>query len=678
MSRAVNTKSGDPSPRSNSAARETDAFMRRERDLEALRLVAVACSGLLDPDALGRLVIEQARDLLEADEATLLWWDPQKNGLRVLGDTYVHPFPRIVGVGEGTAGIAFQQGEAVVVEDYPRWEHAVKDSLSRGLKSVAAVPLVVTSRPVGALTVSFNSARKFKAEDLRFLSLLATQIAPALEAARLHGALVQASQELDARLALLTALVDSIGVAVVLFDRELKVAHWNKEATRLTGIQIQKALGSPARQIGESLQGMVEDYAELQSHFRQGLSPTEPFSFPVVMLDPHREVEVSVSRALSVEDGTQVGSVLVLNDISAEKELERAKDELIAMVSHELRTPLASLVGFTELLLERQVSDAQRKQYLETMLKEGRRLTDLINDFLDLQGLEGGYKRLDLGPADLKSLIARAVKTADLDPRTPIEVQLPSDLPLVIADSNAIHQVLLNIFSNARKFSPVGGSIEVGASVLDDVVEVSIRDHGLGIPADALPKLFNKFYRVASPDRRQISGTGLGLAICRRIIEGHGGQMRAESDGLGQGSRFCFKLRAASATAKSGDVLIVEDDVGFARLLEAELAVQELSSVWAPDAETAERLIAQMSPRAVVVDLLLPGASGEEFINRLGSSGSGRVPIVVVSIKELEADEMLALRTAGVITILKKHSGAARDTALFVVQALSRTTRASG
>jgi len=285
---------------------------------------------------------------------------------------------------------------------------------------------------------------------------------------------------------------------------------------------------------------------------------------------------------------------------------------------------------------------------------------------------------LDLGPADLKSLIARAVKTADLDPRTPIEVQLPSDLPLVIADSNAIHQVLLNIFSNARKFSPVGGSIEVGASVLDDVVEVSIRDHGLGIPADALPKLFNKFYRVASPDRRQISGTGLGLAICRRIIEGHGGQMRAESDGLGQGSRFCFKLRAASATAKSGDVLIVEDDVGFARLLEAELAVQELSSVWAPDAETAERLIAQMSPRAVVVDLLLPGASGEEFINRLGSSGSGRVPIVVVSIKELEADEMLALRTAGVITILKKHSGAARDTALFVVQALSRTTRASG
>lgn len=646
---------------------------QRERDLEALHRVAVACSGLLDPDALSRLVIEQARDLLEGNEATLLWWDPVANGLRILADTYVHPFPRLVAAGEGTAGLAFQHGEPVVVEDYASWPHAVKDSISRGLKSVVAVPLLVRSRPVGALTVSFNSARTFETEDLRFLSLLATQVAPALEAARLHAALRETSLAADGRLALLTALVDAIGVAVVLLDRELKVAHWNKEATRLTGIPIERALGAPAREIGEALRGQVEDYSDLQSHFRQGLSPAEPFSFPVVMFNPHREVKVSVSRALSESDGTQVGSVLVLNDISAEKELARAKDELIGMVSHELRTPLASLVGFTELMLERQLSESQRKQYLETMLKEGRRLTDLINDFLDLQGLEGGYKRLDLGPADLRSLVGRAIQTAGQDPRTPIEVDLPPDLPLVVADNNAIHQVLLNLFSNARKFSPGGGSIDVGASVLGDLVEVSIRDHGLGIPADALPRLFNKFYRVASPDRKQISGTGLGLAISRRIIEGHGGHLRAESEGLGHGSQFSFTLRAASTAAKSGDVLIVEDDAGFARLLEAELTVKELTSVWAPDAETAAQLVAEMSPRAIVVDLVLPGASGQDFIDRLRSNHRSAVPLVVVSIKELEAQETLALRTAGVIAILKKHSGAAKDAALFVAEALTRT-----
>ena len=486
-----------------------------------------------------------------------------------------------------------------------------------------------------------------------------------------EGELRKANLAAATRLALLTALVDAIGLGVVLVDRELVVAHWNKEASRLTGIQAEKALGLPARQLGEALAARVDDYPSVRSHLQQAFDPGETTNFPMVILEPRREIDVTVSPAVLPSDGGQVGSVIVLHDVTAAKELDRAKDELIGMVSHELRTPLASLVGFTELLLERVVSEAQRKQYLGTMLKEGRRLTDLINDFLDLQGLEGGYKKLDLGPADLRTVIARAIATAGDDPGTPIDVDLPSDLPLVIADTNAILQVLINMLSNARKYSPGGGPINVRVGVIADVVEVSIQDHGLGIPAEALPKLFNKFYRVANQDRRQISGTGLGLAISRRIIEAHGGRVGAESAGLGQGSRFYFTLRIITAEAKSGDVLLVEDDVGFARLLEAELAVYGLSSVWAPDAETADRLIGQMTPRAVVLDLMLPGASGEDFLARLRSSQGMELPVVVVSIKELEARETLALRTTGVVAVLKKHSGAAKEAALFVAQALN-------
>jgi PAS domain S-box-containing protein len=486
-----------------------------------------------------------------------------------------------------------------------------------------------------------------------------------------EGELRKANLAAATRLALLTALVDAIGVGVVLVDRELVVAHWNKEASRLTGIQAEKALGLPARQLGEALAARVDDYPSVRSHLQQAFDPGGTTNFPMVILEPRREIDVTVSPAVLPSDGGQVGSVIVLHDITAAKELDRAKDELIGMVSHELRTPLASLVGFTELLLERVVSEAQRKQYLGTMLKEGRRLTDLINDFLDLQGLEGGYKKLDLGPADLRTVIARAIATAGDDPGTPIDVDLPSDLPLVIADTNAILQVLINMLSNARKYSPGGGPINVRAGVIADVVEVSIQDHGLGIPAEALPKLFNKFYRVANQDRRQISGTGLGLAISRRIIEAHSGRVGAESAGLGQGSRFYFTLRIITAEAKSGDVLLVEDDVGFARLLEAELAVYGLSSVWAPDAETADRLMGQMTPRAVVLDLMLPGASGEDFLARLRSSQGMELPVVVVSIKELEARETLALRTSGVVAVLKKHSGAAKEAALFVAQALN-------
>jgi PAS domain S-box-containing protein len=473
------------------------------------------------------------------------------------------------------------------------------------------------------------------------------------------------------RLALLSALVDAIEVGVILVDRELKVAHWNKEATRLTGIQADKMLGQPATVLGEAIGPRVEDYPSVQAHLAHAFDPAETTHLPIVLLEPRREIDLTVSPAL-LPSGAQVGFVIVLHDITAVAELQRAKDELIGMVSHELRTPLTSIVGFTELLIDRSFSAAQQKQYLGNMLKEGRRLTGLINDFLDLQGLEGGYKKLDLGPADVRTVIARAIATTGDDPQSQIGVDLPQDLPLVMVDTNAIHQVLLNMLTNARKYSPGGGTIKVIAAVIDDVVEVSILDHGLGIPADALPKLFSKFFRVQSPDRRQISGTGLGLAISRRIIEMHGGRVGAESAGPGLGSRFYFTLRTVSAEAKLGDVLLVEDDAGFARLLEAELSVVGLSSLWAPDAETADRLIAQMTPRAVVLDLMLPGASGEVFLAQLRESKDSQLPVVVVSIKELEATETLALRTAGVVAVLKKHSGAAKEAALFVSAALAK------
>ncbi len=538
----------------------------------------------------------------------------------------------------------------------------------------------------GARVVHFRNRYECRDGTYRWLAWAAM---PTGSEELIHAIARDVTQEVDAeialreanlaaatRLALLTALIDAIGVGVVLIDRDLLVAHWNKEATRLTGIQAEKVLGRPARLLGEAIAPRVEDFPSVRSHLEHAFSPVKTARFQIVILEPRHDLEVTVSRAVLAADGQPVGSVIVLHDITAAKELDRAKDELVAMVSHELRTPLASLVGFSELLLSRQVSDAQRKLYLETMLKEGHRLTELINDFLDLQRMEGGFKRLDLGPADLPTLVARAVATAGDNARTPIEVDLAHDLPLVIADTNAIHQVLINFLSNARKYSPGGGTIRVNARMADNVVEVSIQDHGLGLPSEAIPKLFNKFYRVANVDRRGISGTGLGLAICRGIIEAHGGRVAAESAGLGQGSRFYFTLRAADRKATAGDVLIVEDDTGFARLLEAELSLRGLTSVWASDAETADQLIDQTDARAVVLDLMLPGASGEDFLARLRTSHNSQVPVVVVTIKELDATETLALRTAGVVAILKKHSGAGKEAAEYVAAALE--TRHTG
>ncbi len=349
-------------------------------------------------------------------------------------------------------------------------------------------------------------------------------------------------------------------------------------------------------------------------------------------------------------------------------ELSRAKDEMVSMVSHELRTPLASIVGFAELLATREVTREQRREYLAVMLQEGRRLTSLVNDFLDLRRLEGGHLTLRFAAADITALITRAVELFS-DPRgTPIETHLPDDLPLVRVDSDSIFRVVTNLLSNARKYSPLGGLVEVGARVAEGKVEVYVQDKGLGIPASALTQLFGKFYRVDAPDRDTIKGTGLGLAICKNIVEAHGGKIGARSEGLGKGARFYFTVPTVREQAQTGDVLVVEDDSGFANLLEAELTARGLTSIWAADAETAEHLITKA--RAVVLDLLLPGLTGEAFLQQLRASHGVGIPVVVVTLKDLDPAEKLSLQKAGVTAVLRKGPGTAAMAANLLARSL--------
>jgi PAS domain S-box-containing protein len=353
-------------------------------------------------------------------------------------------------------------------------------------------------------------------------------------------------------------------------------------------------------------------------------------------------------------------------------ELNRTKDELVSMVSHELRTPLASVVGFAELLTTRAVTEEQRKEYLGVMVLEGRRLTALINDFLDLQRIEAGRETLSMSPADLQALIERAVAKAGADEPRPIEIRLAEHLPLVMVDPDAVDRVLGNLISNARKYSPHGGAIVVGAGRVDDMVEVYVQDHGLGIPREAIPLLAEKFYRVDTSDRRQIKGTGLGLSIAKRIVEAHGGAVGVRSEGPGKGSLFHFTLPVARERAKWGDVLIVEDDAGFAHLLEAELEAKGLSVVWAADAETAEELSKQRMARGVVLDLRLPGLQGETFLARFRAEHGTEVPVVVVSVKSLEPAESMFLQKVGVTAVLRKGAGTAEAAAALIAQSVVR------
>jgi PAS domain S-box-containing protein len=351
--------------------------------------------------------------------------------------------------------------------------------------------------------------------------------------------------------------------------------------------------------------------------------------------------------------------------------LNRAKDEMVSLVSHEMRTPLASIVGFTELLTTREVTPEHRKEYLSVMLQEGHRLTALINDFLDLRRIEGGHMTMSFAPADIGALIKRVVEVFGKSGGSAVTARLAGDLPLVRADSDSIFRVVANLLSNARKYSPNGGDIVVSATSVDGMVEISVEDQGLGIPADALSHLFQKFYRIDTADRRAIRGTGLGLAISKNIVEAHGGTIGARSAGPGQGSVFYFTLPVGRQQSRAGDVLVVEDDSGFAHLLQAELATREISSVWAVDAETAEQLLAKNGARAVVLDLLLPGLSGEAFLQRMRERYGPSIPVVVITLKDLNLSENLALQQLGVSGVLRKGPGISGTAADLIENALS-------
>ena len=355
-------------------------------------------------------------------------------------------------------------------------------------------------------------------------------------------------------------------------------------------------------------------------------------------------------------------------------ELGRAKDEMLSVVSHEMRTPLASIVGFTELLVTRDVTAKQRKQYLGVMLQEGLRLTALITDFLDLRLIERGHQSMRFAPADMGALIKRSIALAG-DGGAPIEMLLPENLPLVRVDSDSIFRVLTNLLSNSRKYSPEGGTIVVGARVVDGMLEVYVQDHGLGVPADALEQVFEKFYRVEGAERRSIKGTGLGLAISKNIVEVHGGKIGVRSEGAGKGSIFYFTVPLAQEQAQTGDVLVVEDDAGFAQLLEAELTGKGLSSIWAADAETAERLMPNV--RAVILDLVLPGLQGEAFLERIRTRHGPNIPVVVVTSKNLDSTASMALQKAGVTAVLRKGSETAAIAANLLAKALDLVLVAS-
>ena len=319
---------------------------------------------------------------------------------------------------------------------------------------------------------------------------------------------------------------------------------------RYVGPSVRRRLGyEPEELVGTSILDIVHpDDAHIVLGAAQRVLTEEGRQSPVEYRCRHKDgswrMLVASGKPRPDENGAPA-IVINVHDVTERKEAERVKDELVSTVSHELRTPLTSLRGFAELMLKREFPPEKQREFLSIIHSESLRLTNLINDFLDLQRMEAGRQQYAFAPVDLAALLRETVAVfGQPEGGHVLRIEADEPLPAVRADADRLRQVLTNLISNAVKFSPDGGEVLVAAHARDGEVEVAVADHGLGIPADALPHLFDKFYRVDNRETRRIGGTGLGLALVKQIVEAHQGRVWVESE-PGRGSRFAFTLPVA-------------------------------------------------------------------------------------------------------------------------------------
>jgi two-component system phosphate regulon sensor histidine kinase PhoR len=333
----------------------------------------------------------------------------------------------------------------------------------------------------------------------------------------------------------LSAVLDTMADGVIMTETTGKVLLLNQAARDLLGLGKQNT--DNARLIE-----LVRDYS-IHQLVLKCLVDKARLQTEVELLYPRRFLS---AIATPLAEPTARGVLLTLHDLTRIRQVETSQKEFVANVSHELRNPLASIKAMVETLEFGALADATvAADYLGRMHRDVDRINSLVNDLLELSRLESGQFTIRAEPTALAPLV-HSVQNQFKEPaaarKVTIEDTIPEDLPLLLADSDKLSQVLVNLVENALKFTPPKGRVSIKARPLNGNVEIELKDTGPGIAPQHLPHLFERFYKV---DRaRRDGGTGLGLAIVKQVVEAHGGQVRVESS-EGLGSTFTFTIPQA-------------------------------------------------------------------------------------------------------------------------------------
>lgn len=513
------------------------------------------------------------------------------------------------------------------------------------------VPILGDNNHLSAIIMLTRVGKTFgKSEEAEILSL-ARQVSLALAKMEIYA-------ESESERQLNTSMLNTIQEGVQLMNLEGVTLHVNMKWLELLNVggSMRGTAGMTLDQFKSLLLDCIAEPEPLLQFVERIYSGA-----PIDTYSMNYEISVPVHRYVQIyceplyRGGTLFGYLLVHRDITKEYEVDRMKSEFVSTVSHELRTPLASVLGFAELLLHRELKPERQRKYVSTIYQEARRLTALINDFLDLQRMESGKQVYDMQPLELPALLRETIDTLSMGQDRHRFIYdcdaADSTDSTILGDRDKMTQVFTNLLSNAVKYSPNGGDIRVRCERSGNRVIVTVKDEGLGIPEEAIPQLFTKFFRVDNTDRREIGGTGLGLAIVKEIVGRHKGDIAVQSE-PGKGSTFTIALPfyepepalesdagEQAGAAISADVMLVENDRNLSIMLRDELQNSGFRVHLYTEGKKALEDLPKLKPDVLVVDLMLEAdVSGWSIIEAVRSNVSlEKMPIVISSAFEEQA-----------------------------------------
>lgn len=497
-----------------------DSLQKGLRELAAVTEISEAVA-TLDLKVLLRRAMNRIHQAFDVAAASLFLADDSQ--------TYLHftlssnagsrgTSPLKVPFGEGLVGHCVLEGTGLYTNDPhddPHFVPGIDTITGFPATSVLAVPLTIKSRVIGAIELLNKQSGPFDMHDVSLLRAMGMPMAVAVDNARLFG-------QIERERATLKAVMEGGANPILIVDQANRLLLCNPAADIVFGL-INKDIG---RNLAE-----VTDIPRLAALVAQGNITTNEISV-------HDRTYLT-----SIAPVAKVGSVIVMQDITYLKELDRAKSEFVTAVTHDLRSPLTAITGFIDLLRDAGPLTEQQGEFVAHARQSTAKMRRLIDDLLDLAKIEAGMGALTT-TCDLYTIAQEVVaelQGAAIQEHIKLSVEKRGELPEICGDANHLRRAIANLVGNALKYTPDGGTVRVDLEADDGRVLLAVVDTGRGIPKDDMPYIFDPFYRVA--EHQDVDGSGLGLAMVKSIVEVHGGTISVNSQ-IGQGSQFTISLPA--------------------------------------------------------------------------------------------------------------------------------------